>query len=241
MPRIVFDHRKVNCVKGEGYTFTLPDFGDHIDVHVWFSSDNDVVVYAEDKELNRYPLAKCSDLDQVYTFHPGVIALTIEPKTKATNYMYRVTYKTPRYFEAVDPTPYELPVPLDENSAEQRMLRMISAEMDRRGITTDNDYRGNEYEPTDDFSEDDTEFGRGYQFDERADADIRNAATRAVLERYLGDGVRSTEDTTHDKSGGVVDPGAGEPEPPSERPKPPRASNSDNAPYDKRDGAPLPN
>lgn len=137
---------------------------------IWleFSSDAEVRVYFVTKDGLTVPMYVGTFLDQTYDVTGEVVGIVLQPNTKKQTIAWSIsTARSRRRGEVVDPTPKRVPVPIDNNSMEVRVMRMVDAALASRGYTAPSrghSYGGDDIDD-DDVSDLDTEFGPGYTVD----------------------------------------------------------------------------
>lgn len=146
-------------------------------VTVWFHANGPVCLWGNFTDGVTIPLHVGTQLDQVYHFEENIKNLVVAAPAK-TAYAIRVLQYASRYKDPADPVPHRAIAPLDNlsDTMENRVIRAVDAALSARGLSSGR-HKGVEY------SEEDTEFGPGYQYDEDAEDEIQAAAERAVAER----------------------------------------------------------
>lgn len=237
--KIKFAPHKMNIAVNGGVKFHLGTHTDEFEVNVWFQCDCEVKVYAVTEDEEMFPLQLCPALDQTYVFTPQVVSLQLVPKNAKSVLGYQVRVFVPRYREVVDPIPYEVSVPLDENSMQVRMQRMFDDMCHARGLQTD--YRGRSYNQPGYDDDDETEFGRGFTYDPEEERSIVEAAANRVRASYsdrLSSRMRSPQPVSERDPGELDDKSK---KPGSSKPKAAAKQRASVAKYfDARDGEPLP-
>lgn len=152
------------------------------DCHLWINGDAEVCVYAESETI-LYPLFYGRTLDQAYNFDAAVTHIVIRSATQQGTFAYRCHFHGIRFREANSGIPKTLPVPLDDNSFQTRVMNAVYAALDQRGLAGAGPGKGRAYTSPDDETHEDEEFGSGYQYDESVEEEIETAAARAVAER----------------------------------------------------------
>jgi len=156
------------------------------DVYVWVSAPCEVVLSFVSNSGIVLPVQVATKIDQTFNVDEEVVSLRIAPADKNATFGFSVKASGTRYRDIVNPIPDRVPVVLDENSFQHRVMRAVQAHLDALGIRSDNTGRGQRYSSDEDFEDDDgydDEFGRGYQYDETVEEDIERAAQRVVSER----------------------------------------------------------
>jgi len=158
------------------------------DVHVRFLSDGEVTLYAENDQGQVLPLLTAQSLDQTFHFQGGVEKLSFVPRLKSGKVALAVSQAATAYKDNVDPTPNQAIIPIEENSLQTRVMRMVNAALEARGLAPKMNL-GQEYGVTD-YDEDDEnidpEFGRGYSVDPTIEQDIENLTRDELIKRMRG-------------------------------------------------------
>lgn len=182
-------------------------------VHVWIRANKRFCLWADFADNISIPLAVGTELNATYHFEKGIRGIRIvcmENGKVPFGFAWRCLQDGTRYRDVSDPIPYQAVVPLDMQSdtMENRMLRVLDAALAARGLSRP-PARGHDY------SESDGEFGEGYEYDEDADNQIEEAAARAVAERFAHKRVQSSgDDNNNQPTGGDGDdpvPDGGQP------------------------------
>lgn len=167
-------------------------------INVWFSASGEVQLVAEYHDGILVPLAVATMVDANYHFDSNICKLHFHC-SEAVVVAVRVCEHGTEFRQSVDPVPYELPLPLDTNSMEFRVRALLDSELSKRGIYEAP--RGTKYtQYTDDYSEEDNEFGAGYQYDPDEEARLVAAAVDNVKSRYRSKRVQSSGNPSDDGS-----------------------------------------
>lgn len=146
-------------------------------VHLFISSFSEcfVTLYGDNGfgQEKVFPLWSGTKLDQTFLIPAEVQTAVIhtEDDDAIIAYSYEITETRRR--GAADPVPVRAIVPIDDNSIDRRIRRQIEALAAQHGLQTQ--ATGHKY------SDEDDEYGPGYQYDEEVDNELLERATERVI------------------------------------------------------------
>lgn len=183
MPRVIrIRPEDVQSWNGKA-EITLPEDQEDFDVKVYYSAPCLVTLYVVSNEVV-YPLHIGSQCDQTYNFDKSAKVLWLDPQDEAADFVYLVKVNGTNLKKRVDPIPDVVPVPLDDQSLQYRVMQAVNASLSAMGLNPSVS-RGKTYSDNQDTDDnDDTDFGPGYQYDEQVEAEIDAAARATVLDRF---------------------------------------------------------
>lgn len=144
------------------------------DVFISARSDHNVKIYAISTKDEVLPLCSGEDIEQTFNFAGDCKAIRVSAPAKA-QVALKLHQAGTMLSERPDPVPTRVPVPLNDDSLDARMRRMLSA----YGLIPENTL-GTDYDVPDEDGDDDPEFGSGYAVDPDLERDIEEAAMRVI-------------------------------------------------------------